>query len=269
MALLQGDDLIPDVAIGRLSARTLSEAGLIVDKMIDYEQNQMNPAQWSQTVLFVADQDDEAGAFCAHNQLTGKYVRTIQQHLCLPTHPTDNELAELQAAMFHTINVDGAWMLTYRGHGSIQYWGSSGELLLSVAAESSSLDAWLNDKPTVIVSADCLDGHFAWPGADSISETLLRYPDGGTAAHWSSTGLGHDFEHTILLNSFYDGLFQSFTSEASAAYRIGDAIVYAKEVYAQSGQHVSPLYSFTLQGDPALSLTWAGHENVYLPILQK
>ncbi len=278
MALLHGDDLMPDVAIGRLSARTLNEAGLIVDKMIEYEQNQMNPAQWSQTVLFVADQDDAAGAFCAHNQLTGKYVRTIQQHLCLPAHPTDNELAELQAALFHTINVDGAWMVTYRGHGSIQYWGGGGDLLLSVADESSSLDAWLNDKPTVIVSADCLDGHFAWPGVSSISETLLRYPYGGTAAHWSSTGLGHDHEHSILINSFYGGLFQSFNREASyastagtagTAYRIGDAILYAKAVYAQSGRHVSPLYSFTLQGDPALSLAWAGHKNVYLPVLQK
>jgi len=263
MALLQRDDLTADVAIGRLSAQTLDEANLIVDKIIDYEQNQADPAQWNQTVLFVADDDDAAGTFCAHNQLTGERVHAAQQHLCLPTHPTPHELADLQAAMFRAINAQGAWMLTYRGHGSIQYWGGDGALLLSVAEANSSLGAWLNDKPTVIISGDCLDGHFAWPGVPSISETLLRHSSGGTAAHWSSTGLGLDQEHSILLDSFYDGIFQN------GAYRLGDAILYAKAAYAHSPHHVSPLYSFTLQGDPALSLAWAKHGTVYLPILLK
>ena len=263
MALLDEDDLIPDVALGRLSARTIEEANTIIDKMIEYEQNQANPANWHQPVLFIADQDDAAGAFCAHNQSTGEHVQTTQKHLCLPTNPTNNELAALQAAMFHTINIDGAWIITYRGHGSMQYWGGGGDVLLSVAEENSSLGAWLNDKPTIIVSGDCLDGHFAWPGVSSISETLLRYPYGGTAAHWSSSGLGHDLEHSILLDNFYDSIY------LHDSYRIGDAILDAKRAYAQSQQHSSPLYSFTLQGDPALALQWAQVKTIYLPISQK
>ncbi|MCA9925931.1 MAG: hypothetical protein KC421_26350, partial [Anaerolineales bacterium] len=242
----------------------LPEALAIVDKMIEYEQNQADPTQWHQQILFVADDDDAAGAFCARNQSTGQLLPNLpQQHLCLPAGSAPPDLADLQAAMYQTLNVDGAWVLNYRGHGSIQYWGGDGLPLLSVAEGNNSLGAWVNDKPTIILSADCLDGHFAWPGVDSISETLLRLPHAGTAAHWSSTGLGLDQEHTILHNGFYAGLQQTDTM------RIGDAILYAKSVYAQTQMHPSPLYSFTLQGDPALLLLWAVHESIFLPTIMK
>lgn len=262
--LLHGNDLLADVALGRIPARSLSEANIIVDKIIEYEQNQAEPDQWHQAILFVADNADAAGDFCELNQLTGQRLpKTGQQHLCLPINSTADDLAALQAAMYHSLNVDGAWILNYRGHGSIQYWGGDGQVLLSIAAGNSSLGAWLNEKPTVILSADCLDGHFAWPGVPSISETLLRYPHGGTAAHWSSTGLGLDRENTILHNGFYDGIY------TAGATRIGDAILYAKATYLQTSQHRSPIYSFTLQGDPAMLLTWAQHQATFLPMIFK
>ena len=131
---------------------------------------------------------------------------------------------------------------------------------MSVNAENSMIGSWLNSYPTVILSADCLDGHFAWPGLPAISETLLTLPNSGTAAHWSSTGLGTEYEHSVLHSAFYDALF------FQPNVRIGQAIANAQQTYAAQKLHPSPLYSFTLQGDPALKFDWVQHSRLFLPL---
>jgi hypothetical protein len=117
------------------------------------------------------------------------------------------------------------------------------------------VDFWQNyDNPIVILSADCLDGYFTYAGIPGLGETYLKLNadpvlgSRGTAAHWSSTGLGTTFEHTALMLGFYEGLYeQGYTT-------IGDAIDYAKLVYYLGGYQVAELYSFLLQGDPAMPL---------------
>jgi hypothetical protein len=264
-SLLLGDDLLPDIAVGRIAASTNNEALIVVDKIIAYEQSQVNETAVSRPILFVADQDDAAGAFCNDNQNTGQLIPPVlsQTHLCLPQNPSPADVSQLRSSMHGVLNGQGAWLLNYRGHGSIQFWGSGGTPLLSVAKNSSTLGSWTNQKPTVIISADCLDGHFAWPGVPSISETLLKLPNGGTAAHWSSTGLGTNSEHTIMHTHFYNAIFQSNLTV------LGDAINEAKVGYLQSDAHAAPLYSFTLQGDPALSLAWSQQTHHFLPFIQK
>lgn len=264
LALLDDNDPLADVAIGRIAAATLPEARAAVDKIINYEQNHADPAAWSQSLLFVADDADAAGNFCGANRAVGDSLPSTwpQHHLCLPDGTTADDVALLQAAMYQQVNQNGTFLLNYRGHGSIQHWGSGGgATILSVAAENSSLGAWLNDRPTVIISADCLDGHFAWPGVPSISETLLTLAHRGTAAHWSSAGLGTDAEHTRLHRAFYDALQQPDT------ITIGDAIMRAKTSYYQSGAHPSILYAFTLQGDPAMPLWWKNLSRQHLPLV--
>ncbi|MEJ2749978.1 MAG: C25 family cysteine peptidase, partial [Anaerolineae bacterium] len=117
------------------------------------------------------------------------------------------------------------------------------------------------------VNADCLDGNFAFPGLGALSTTLLTLKSGavpvGTAAHWSSTGLGYTDEHSILQQGFYDGLFKQ------DKLTIGDAIDYAKINYHNTpNTHDSEMYSFLLQGDPAMSMFTMRNE-LYLPAITK
>ena len=39
----------------------------------------------------------------------------------------------------------------------------------------------------------------------------------------------------------------------------------AQQEYLQSGAHVAPIYSFTLQGDPALKFDWIRYKEIFLP----
>ncbi|MCB8966619.1 MAG: DUF11 domain-containing protein [Ardenticatenaceae bacterium] len=254
MVLLSGDDLIPDMAIGRIAAETITETVAVVDKIILYETQQLSPTthDYHDNVLFVADMTDEAGNFCIENEVIGQLLPPSfnQEHLCLADR-TEELVGVLANDMQSAINFDGVGLLNYRGHGSVDNWirGSFHPVT------STSTDFWFNtNKPTVILSADCLDGYFTYPGLTGLGESFLKLHDPifdniGTVAHWSSTGLGTTTEHTALLRAFYTGLFQN---ELTA---IGDAAVYAKTLFWQAGFYPdAEMYSFTLQGDPAMQL---------------
>lgn len=257
------DDLLPDVMIGRIAAQTIGEAEAAVAKIIEYELETTLARHPDRNILFLADNSDAAGDFCFQNQTIGNQLPPHISHrsYCLPTDPNAKDVASIQQQIFQQINDSGAYLLNYRGHGSVQVWGGSGEILMSVAPDSSLIGSWLNAYPTVILSADCLDGHFAWPGLPSLSETLLTLPHSGTAAHWSSSGLGADQEHSVMQAGFYHALF------SGNGLRIGEAISQAQVGYANSGAHPAPLYSFTLQGDPAMPLKWAHFSRLTLPIV--
>ena len=250
--LLAGADILPDMAIGRLAAQSNAEAVKMVNKIIQYEENHIafltNPSayQWLDNILFTADDyDPNAGDFCYENEVTSALIPGAfnVEELCLDDYPS---VAALRTAMSQSIN-DGITLMNYRGHGSVDSW--AGALLTTTTA-----NFWNNaGKPIALLSMDCLDSHFIFPGFEGLGETLLGQPGGttgevGAAAHWSSTGLGLTHEHNYLAHGFYEGLFEVGLTA------IGDAANYGKLKYYQANLHYSEMYSFTLHGDPAMQL---------------
>jgi uncharacterized repeat protein (TIGR01451 family) len=241
LVLLSGDDLVPDMAIGRFPVLTAAEANAIVQKIIAYDQNARTPEPWQQDVLFLADDPDDAGSFCPESMEVGATLPASLNpvYLCLPPNASDDDMIAMRAAVAEQLNPpNGTLLFNYRGHGATNAWAKN--LITTTSA------IWLNNEPTSILSMDCLDGLFAYPGTEALSETFLQMNGLGTAAHWSSTGLGWDVEHDPLHHGFYDGLFKFGLTT------IGDAINYAKLFYSGTAYHYSQLYSFLLQGDPAM-----------------
>ena len=258
-SLISGDDLLPDLAIGRLPAKTIAEANSMVEKIILYDSQRKSSTQnWQHNILFVADNTDSGGNFCLANENAGSYIPSSyhQEHLCLPE-PTESATTTMRQEMSYWVNDVGISVLNWRGHGSVQTWASPA--LLAV----DSTNFWLNNnKPIVILSADCLDGYFARPGFPALGETFFKYNNGrGSAAHWSAAGLGYNFQHSILVNGFYSALFDH------SATAIGDAVNYSKTNYILSGQSASEAYGFILLGDPAMQTLPAEAFNIYAPII--
>ena len=256
-SLLSGNDLLPDLAVGRIPAKTAQEATNIVGKIVTYEtQRQATPQAWQKRLLFVADNTDGGGNFCQENQMVagsvpGTYTKT---HLCLPA-DTNAAKMELRLQMSAQL-VTGLSVLNYRGHGSITNWGNG-------ILESNNLDFWLNDgKPVFILSADCLDGFFTWPDRPSLGEEFLKkLPNRGSVAHWSSSGLGYTIEHTVLHENFYKAIFGKGRAAA------GDAVNFAKVAYLGLNGHPSEAYSFNLLGDPAMKVL-KPESTLYLPAVR-
>ena len=267
-ALLNNDNL-PDIAVGRLTGNSSTEIKNIVDKIMLYDQNVKSKASWMNNFLFIADNKDVGGDFCNANKTVvanNVPVPFNSSHYCVDeyveqySYTLPEASTKIRVDMLQSLNTTGAGITNYRGHGAITHWAAG---MLSVQDAVN----WTNiERPTVILSADCLDGNFAWAGQNALSETFLRLSRAGTAAHWSSTGLGYTNEHSILHSGFYDGLYKE------GKKTIGDAIVYSKDNYINGGNDISEVYSFTLQGDPGmlmptLNTPTEGGSKVYLPIL--
>jgi hypothetical protein len=246
---LVGDDLLADMAVGRLAAQSNGELAGMIDKIIQYEANHLAPDNydWLANILFVNDRSDtSAGDFCSYSHQIGEHYfpdSFAKEYLCLPDNPTSGDHTDLRWAMIDSV-MAGVSFLNYRGHGSVIDWGST---ILSTSAAHQAL--WQNEaKPIVIFSLDCLDGWFSLPGQPGLGETYHGLSGGGTAAHWSSTGLGLTSEHSLLHQHLNRGIFEQGLTA------IGDAIQYAKMRYHLAGAHRSMIFSFVLQGDPAMQL---------------
>jgi hypothetical protein len=251
-ALLVGDDLIPDVALGRLAVQTLQEANNIVAKIIAFETAQLNPGADQRSLVFLADNPDSGGNFIADSAAVAALIPPPYSTTLITR--TTTLAADVELARYRTREAihepNGAAVLNYRGHGSVFAWGDN-----IFRADNPDLWPWpptspwsdLGSDPLVLLSLDCLDGNFIYPGRPALSETYHALPDTGTVAHWSSTGLGYSFEHNALHTAFYQAIFDH------GLLAIGDAINYAKANYP-AYFHDSELYSFTLQGDPAMRI---------------
>jgi hypothetical protein len=256
MSLLAGEDDLPDLAIGRVPAETLAEANRTVARIIKYEQNLEESSEARDHFLFVADNADGGGNFCSENEGIVKDIPAsiTKTQLCLENRedglpPTEQDTQKLRAAMFEQITNPGVSIMNYRGHGSITAWANPYIL------DTTMIDFWQNsEQPVVLISADCLDGYFATAYTEALGETFIGLNGTrGTAAHWSSTGLGYTFEHTPLARGFYKAIFSEHILP------IGDAVNYSKIAYLGAGYDVSEAYAFTLLGDPAMeTYPWAG-----------
>ena len=271
MSLLFGDDLFADVNIGRMPANTPAEADQMVEKVILFETQRIGEQlDWQKNFLFVADNDDSGGFFCDESELTASIIPDnsptlgmsfTKEYLCLEP-PTATNTPPLRTTMFERINGPGTQVLNYRGHGGVRHW-AGGPNILDV------FDAALFQNvgnPLFILSADCLDGYFILTHVSALGETIHRLDNNrGTAAHWSSSGFGYSYEHSLLHGGFYEGVFNhNYT-------RIGDAINYAKEQYiladiSMGVYYYSEVVSFILLGDPAMNLFPQGPTAIKQPL---
>ena len=74
-SLLVGNDLLPDITVGRIPAKNLTEAANVIDKIMAFETDRATtPQAWHNRILFVADNTDVGGNFCAENVAAGSVI---------------------------------------------------------------------------------------------------------------------------------------------------------------------------------------------------
>ena len=170
---MAGDDLVPDIAVGRLAVQTAAEAANIVAKIKQYEANLTTTEEWRRNLLFVSDGEQK---FHTANQTINRYIEDqtslFSPHF-LQLHQNVPDALSLRTAMFDLINGDesdaalgGVSIVNFRGHGSPTVWGEA-----EVILKADQRGLWQNwGRPVVILSADFHDGNFALPGTTALSE---------------------------------------------------------------------------------------------------
>jgi hypothetical protein len=256
---VDGADTLPDMLIGRLPVKTLTETQAMVKKIVQYETNPF-PGGWNEHVTFVADNADEAGNFAAASEmLATTYVTSPFTSQRIYFTPPATTMTTTRQAVSNQWNA-GAFIVQYTGHSSWQQWAAERFLHLD------DLPALHNDRRwPIVLEMTCFTGAFQRP-EPTLDEGLLTLNGGGVVAAWGATGLGISTGHSNLDDGFFRAVFSDTVST------LGQATWAGKLSLAATGQHLDLLDTFTLLGDPALRLNrtiipWASRN--YLPIVMR
>ncbi len=260
------DDYLPDMAIGRIPAKTPAEVTAVVAKIIAYETTTPS-GDWQRRAVFVADDySNPAGNFHALSDnvrlgwLPSSYEGRPVYYRLDAAHDTG---AEMRAAIKDEFN-SGALLLQWYGHASRQRWGS--------VSMFDVLDPAMLASNTVLpftAHYGCWSGYFIniqssrlYANSElALGEALLLAPGRGALVDLSPSGL-HTGEALLLLNQ---GLIKALLIDRTP--RVGDAVNAAKTFYFTNSSAWHDLLDTTiLLGDPATRLRLPPVAT-YLPVL--
>ena len=234
-AKLDGDAW-PDLALGRLPARTAGQVTTAVNKTIAFETSPPAAGGWETHVLAIADPTEASFKADAENYLAG-FEPGFEPVLIAP------ENGEADTAQQITDRIQsGVLLMSYFGHGSITQLGKDS---LFDAEHAAALK---NGAYTpIMVNITCLAGLFTHPTVDSLSEVMLWTPEGGAVAALGATSLTLPFFQAYLSGGFADALV------AMPGARIGDVLLLAqRQVPVDDPGGLEVLDTFLLFGDPGL-----------------
>jgi hypothetical protein len=233
LAAVNGDDLVPDLAIGRLPATTVEEAERLVSKVLEWEESGRDLLGGA---VLLADNPDPGGDFEAD-------VEDIRASFLSGRATTVLKLSELgagtRAAILGAFD-DGASLMSYVGHGGTTVWASENVLndwdVPSLRAQS---------RQPLLLTMSCLNGYFVTPNLDALPEALLKAEGRGVVGAFSPSGLSLDGP----AHEYHRALMAELVRGENA--RLGDAILAAQRTYAETGLMPELLGVYQLLGDPA------------------
>ncbi len=234
-----GGDSLPDVAIGRLPAKTPEQLAAMIDKIQAYEAG--FGAAWQNQISLAADAADSVGDFSAENDQLAALATdpySVAARIDLDT----IGIGEARTNLLCWFNV-GVGFIHFTGHGDMSNLGKSN--LLTSAKVASMTNAL---RPPILVSLTCLAARYEYPSASSLGELLLQRAGGGAVAVLGPSGLSRNGPASELGQAFYTAIFQEGVG------RLGMTFLRARRSLPGSVFADGTYAVYNLLGDPALRI---------------
>ncbi|MFM7671535.1 MAG: type IX secretion system sortase PorU [Bacteroidota bacterium] len=245
-----------DVGIGRIPARSLSEAMAFVDKVDAYDDT-TSKGSWRTRLTFVADDEDgnlhlsdAEGLSAVAKQLlpwmdqTKIYLDAFRQE----AGAGGTRYPEANRALDREI-FKGSLMINYSGHGG------KDQLAEEVLVSKSTVDGWNNGgRLPLFIVATCDFAPYDNPAVRGLGEQLLVRPKTGGIALLSTARPVFAFSNRILNENYLKTALQPGIDGKYLS--LGDAIRNAKNLTYQSSADLVNNRKFSLLGDPALTLAF-------------
>ena len=236
LADVEGDDGVPEFAIGRIPAATEAELTAYLDKLDAYERA---AGPWAGRALFLADNGDNGGDFGADSAASAAHLGGTMGVLAA------NLAGDVVATRAQVIGALG------EGLGLFHYFGHAGGDRLAAEGLLTSLDADTltnGDRTPLAMLMTCVAGNYGYPGYDALGARLTQNPAGGSIATWASSSLEMQADSSLLsqevLRRIADGSHPTF----------GEAIRSALAASRDAGSSLSTRLTYNLFGDPAVAL---------------
>ncbi|MCF2489996.1 type IX secretion system sortase PorU [Dyadobacter sp. CY347] len=242
-----GDHTV-DIGIGRLPAKTLSEAELIVDKLIRYGPSGRGFGNWRNEVQFVAD-DGDGNIHQRHADELATLLENdfMPSRIFIDAFP-QNTGAEGQKApaVNQVINKkinQGTLILNYTGHGGVSGWAEEQVLTLADMQSARGMD-----NLPLLFTATCDFGRYDDPGLVSGAELMVLSPRGAAIGAISTTRPVYSSTNFTLSKAFYEALVNKDPNQ-----RLGDLFKETKNKALVGSLN----RNFTLLADPSMKLARA------------
>ena len=228
-------DGLPELAVGRIPARTAEEAAAVVAKIVGYEETP--GGAWAKRATVVADVDAGDDTFTMGcGQLASLFPAEVTVEKVCRGGYASGELAKLD--LLNAVE-EGTTIVDYMGHGSVDAW--AGNLLASADA-----DTMVNaPRLPFFVSMTCRNGWFTFPFYPSLAESLLNAEQGGAVAVWASSTLTEPAGQLAMNKELVRLL-------GRGALTLGEAAARAKA----ATDDMDVRNSWVFFGDPTTRLKW-------------
>jgi hypothetical protein len=234
---LHDDSPLPDIAIGRVPARTADQVRGWVERTLVYSRSAPG-GDWRQRILAVADGQEPQFAGDAKTFLDA-FPKNYQGVFLTP--PANVAGANQQVIEKFS---EGNLIVAYFGHGSVTQWGKDNLFTVTDVEALSN-----GDRLPVVLNLTCLTGLFTHPKVQSLTETLLWKQSGGAVAVLAPTSLTLSDDQSFLSQALVAGYL------ADPSKPLGELLLNAwRKIPLEGAGTLDVLRTFLLFGDPALKL---------------
>ncbi len=234
---VSGDDILPDMYIGRFPANSREDAEVMVDKTINYEQSS-DMGEWRRNVLLLSGSDQGLENMVTvladqhtPDRIVPNFLNTSSES---PHYGTTEDMVDYLNG--------GQALLTFLGHGG------GGVYLDTDLFLTRDIELLHNaGRYPVIFSITCFVGHFDSPDTPSLGEELFKADKKGIAAHFGSAGRAYIGYYDNMHESLFDAIF------LDNAQTMGEITTLGKYNARQQGAgYWDHMKNYILMGDPAL-----------------
>lgn len=236
----------PQFAIGRLPAMGLSEAGTMVDKIVNYRSSY---GGWRNRILLMADDNYFEGTPNLSEWIHTQQMEALSKYT-LPKHFDQTKIYGCEYPMaggekpsareaLRQAWSEGASIVNFIGHGNYFVWGHERYLR---GEDVSFLSC--GERLPFVVTASCAISRFDRINYRCINSALVALSGGGAIATFGDMREGGSGENFTLNQNLYIALFQ-------------DSLDLGQSVFTAKFRTQSVAYNnrpYVLLGDPGLSL---------------
>jgi hypothetical protein len=262
-SLLSGDDLFPDIGIGRIPCRSQGELNNAITKIIHYESSGTH-GPWRDTFLFISSTTALGSNFInATHEIMNFLPDWIMTQLLEqdPDRPYSGVSSDLQALFNQQENAQVVSI--YNGHGAGGTWAGSLWLTGNVPSMNNAFNLPFITNFTCYICAfdsretggeELLGEQFLFNSSSQCSGAIAVY--GSVSLGWFYTGIA------------YQKILMPIMAQIPGA-RLGDIVSISKGALGRNpgNTEITTLHQMVLLGDPAIKLAlpmqksqsrWAG-----------
>ena len=247
---LDGNDLWPEVVLGRISVRSTSELAVVVTKILGYEQASNMDDNWFEKARIVGD-PSTSGISCA---ITAENIAETMEDYGMQDVDLKVSGGNYDDYMEDALS-EGVNYLNYRGYYGVSGFGNNN-------VDGASSPGFRLPFATIIT---CGTGSFASEN-ECLSEKFLRAgstasPKGAIACIGTATIGTHTMFNNAVNIGIYYGIFSNNLQTAGEALVAGKATLY--ETYPSNPNNWVTIFTYwnNLMGDAASTL-WTGEPSV-------